>query len=158
MINHAATVRRYPLTRRVALAAVGVAMLAGCTSPSAAPSSALRVSSNATDVPASADPTQAAAVDKVVQDEMKARHLRAVIVRVTVDGQEIVTKAYGESMTGVPATTDMHFRNGAVAISYVSTLLLRSSTRRRSAWTTSLRSGCPRSRTATRSRSASSPR
>ena len=28
-------------------------------------------------------------------------------------------------MTGVPATTAMHFRNGAVAISYVSTLLLR---------------------------------
>ena len=28
-------------------------------------------------------------------------------------------------MTGVPATTDMHFRNGAVAISYVSTLLLQ---------------------------------
>ena len=27
-------------------------------------------------------------------------------------------------MTGVPATADMHFRNGAVAISYVSTLLL----------------------------------
>jgi CubicO group peptidase (beta-lactamase class C family) len=28
-------------------------------------------------------------------------------------------------MSGVPATTDMHFRNGAVAISYMSTLLLR---------------------------------
>jgi len=27
-------------------------------------------------------------------------------------------------MTGVPATTDMHFRNGAVAESYMSTLLL----------------------------------
>jgi CubicO group peptidase (beta-lactamase class C family) len=28
-------------------------------------------------------------------------------------------------MTGVPATTRMHFRNGAVAISYMSMLLLR---------------------------------
>ena len=28
-------------------------------------------------------------------------------------------------MTGVPATPDMHFRNGAVAISYVATLLLK---------------------------------
>ncbi|CAN5225334.1 serine hydrolase domain-containing protein [soil metagenome] len=28
-------------------------------------------------------------------------------------------------MTGVPATTDMHFRNGAVAFEYVSTLLLQ---------------------------------
>ena len=33
--------------------------------------------------------------------------------------------AYGESMTGVPATTDMHFRNGAVAISMVATVLLQ---------------------------------
>ena len=37
----------------------------------------------------------------------------------------MVTQAVGDSMTGVPASTDMHFRNGAVAISYVSTLLLR---------------------------------
>ncbi|HUQ64280.1 MAG TPA: serine hydrolase domain-containing protein, partial [Acidimicrobiales bacterium] len=73
----------------------------------------------------SSDPAKANAVRKVVQDEMKARHLRAVIVKVTVDGKEIITEAYGESMAGVPATTDMHFRNGAVAISYVSTLLLQ---------------------------------
>lgn len=32
---------------------------------------------------------------------------------------------HGSSQTGVPATTDMHFRDGAVAISYMSTLLLR---------------------------------
>ena len=51
--------------------------------------------------------------------------VKAVILRVTIDGQEVVTAALGESMTGVPATTDMHFRNGAVAFFYVSTLLLR---------------------------------
>jgi CubicO group peptidase (beta-lactamase class C family) len=56
---------------------------------------------------------------------MSQAHLKAVIVRVTVDGKEVVTQAVGESMTGVPATTAMHFRNGAVAISYVSTLLLK---------------------------------
>jgi CubicO group peptidase (beta-lactamase class C family) len=56
---------------------------------------------------------------------MKQSHLKAVIVRVTVDGKEIVTRAVGESMTGAPATPAMFFRNGAVAISYVSTLLLR---------------------------------
>ena len=50
--------------------------------------------------------------------------VKAVILRVTIDGQEVVTAALGESMTGVPATTDMHFRNGAVAIFYVATLLL----------------------------------
>lgn len=62
---------------------------------------------------------------RVVRDLMAQAHLRAVIVRVTVDGKEIVTQAVGDSMTGVPAVTAMHFRNGAVAISYVSTLLLK---------------------------------
>ncbi len=73
----------------------------------------------------SADLAKAEAVMQIVEDTMADKHLRAVIVRVTVDGEEIVTRALGESMTGVPATTDMHFRNGAVAISYVATLLLQ---------------------------------
>ncbi|MDA4107943.1 hypothetical protein MHOL44478_11795 [Mycobacterium holsaticum DSM 44478] len=68
---------------------------------------------------------KADAVMRIVADTMAAKHLKAVIVRVTVDGKEVVTKAVGESMTGVPATTNMHFRNGAVAISYVATLLLK---------------------------------
>jgi CubicO group peptidase (beta-lactamase class C family) len=72
----------------------------------------------------SIEPAQAKAIRTIVRDYMKEAHLKAVIVRVTVDGREIITAADGESMTGVPATTDMHFRNGAVAISYVSTLLL----------------------------------
>ncbi len=71
------------------------------------------------------DPQQADAIMRIVRDYMAEAHLKAVIVRVTVDGKETVTAAEGESMTGVPATTDMHFRNGAVAISYVSTLLLK---------------------------------
>src|ERR1700738_4231588 len=62
---------------------------------------------------------------RIVRDTVAQAHLKAVIVRVTVDGKEVVTQAVGESMTGVPATTSMHFRNGAVAISYVSTLLLK---------------------------------
>ena len=61
---------------------------------------------------------------KIVRDTMAQTHLKAVLVRVSVDGKEVVTRAVGDSMTNVPATTNMHFRNGAVAISYVSTLLL----------------------------------
>jgi CubicO group peptidase (beta-lactamase class C family) len=68
---------------------------------------------------------QAEAIIAITRDIMDKQDVKAVIVRVTIDGHEIVTEALGESMTGVPATTDMHFRNGAVAISYVSTLLLR---------------------------------
>ncbi|MDR2322348.1 MAG: beta-lactamase family protein [Microbacterium sp.] len=63
-------------------------------------------------------------VDAIVRDAMKAESLKAVIVRVTVGGKVVAMQAFGDSMTGVPATTDMHFRNGAVAFEYVSTLLL----------------------------------
>ncbi len=72
----------------------------------------------------SADPAKAAEIMRIVNDYMKEAHLKSVILKVSVDGQDIVTTAVGESMTGVPATVDMHFRNGAVAISYVSTLLM----------------------------------
>ena len=71
------------------------------------------------------DTSKADAVMRIVRDTMAQAHLKAVIVRVTVDGEEIVTQAVGESMTGVPATPEMHFRNGAVAISYMATLLLQ---------------------------------
>nr|HRD14973.1 serine hydrolase domain-containing protein [Mycobacterium sp.] len=75
--------------------------------------------------PPAAASARADAVLKIVRDTMAAAHLKAVLVRVTVGGEEVLTRALGESMTGVPASTTMHFRNGAVAISYVATLLLR---------------------------------
>jgi D-alanyl-D-alanine carboxypeptidase len=52
-------------------------------------------------------------------------HLKAVLVKVTKGTEEMATVAMGESMTGVPATVDMHFRNGSVAISYLATVLLQ---------------------------------
>ncbi len=60
----------------------------------------------------------------VARQFMDQADLRAVIVRVLQAGEEIAMGAIGESLTGVPATTDMHFRNGAVAISLIATLLL----------------------------------
>lgn len=65
------------------------------------------------------------AVDRAVRRSVRREHLRAAIVEVTVDGKRVLRRAYGESQPGVPARTDMHFRNGAVAIAYMSTLLLR---------------------------------
>src|SRR5215212_6408196 len=59
------------------------------------------------------------------QRATEEHHLKAVLVRVTQDGEEVATVALGESMTGVPAAEDMHFRNGAVAISYLGTVLLQ---------------------------------
>ncbi len=72
-----------------------------------------------------ASASRAGAIVGIARRAMAADHLKAVIVRVTVDGRPVVTRALGESVTGVPATTRMHFRNGAVAFSYVSTLLMR---------------------------------
>ncbi|RCW69497.1 serine hydrolase domain-containing protein [Pseudorhodoferax soli] len=77
-----------------------------------------------------ADTAQAAA-DRALREQISAvmtaamadHHLRALIVRVTVDGRDIATSALGESMAGVPATTEMHFRNGAVSFTYMGTLL-----------------------------------
>ncbi|WP_204080690.1 serine hydrolase domain-containing protein [Mycobacterium riyadhense] len=103
------------ILRRVGCVLVGVTMVSGCGSPPTAPP----ISS------ANGSEAKAEAVMRVVRDFMAQAHLKAVIVRVTAAGKEIVTRAVGDSMTGVPATTDMHFRNGAVAISYVSTLLLK---------------------------------
>ncbi len=73
----------------------------------------------------SVDPAKAAAIRAMARDTIDHRFARAVLLRVTVDGQEIITDAFGESAQGVPATTDMHFRNGAVAIALVATLALR---------------------------------
>jgi CubicO group peptidase (beta-lactamase class C family) len=64
------------------------------------------------------------AVIALVDAAMARYHLKAAIARVLIDGHELVTIVRGETMNGVPATPEMHFRNGAVAISYVSTALL----------------------------------
>ena len=74
---------------------------------------------------ASAGSDPAASILDLAREALDAHDLKAVILRVEIDGQELVTTALGESMTGVPATIDMHFRNGAVAISYMATLLLQ---------------------------------
>jgi CubicO group peptidase (beta-lactamase class C family) len=39
-------------------------------------------------------------------------------------GADVYSGAFGDSMTGVPATPEMHFRNGALAFTYMATLLL----------------------------------
>ncbi|MBO0680569.1 beta-lactamase family protein [Mycolicibacterium sp. S2-37] len=98
-----------PPIRPLSAALAVLVLVAGCTSGSS---------------PAPQQDPRAGAIERMVADTMAQAHLKAVIVRVTQDGDEVITRAFGETTTGVPATTDMHFRNGAVAISYVSTLLL----------------------------------
>jgi CubicO group peptidase (beta-lactamase class C family) len=79
---------------------------------------------------AAPDPAGAAAlssetIQSVTRAFMAKNHLRAVIVQVRSNGVNVYSGAFGDSMTGVPATPDMHFRNGALAFTYMSTLLLK---------------------------------
>jgi CubicO group peptidase (beta-lactamase class C family) len=103
---------------------MGLALAGGAIAAGPARSSSAATRRQATPI-ASAPDDQAEAIVAIARGIMEKQDVKAVILRVTIDGQEVVTQALGESMTGVPATTDMHFRNGAVAFFYVATLLLR---------------------------------
>jgi len=74
-------------------------------------------------LPANAQ-SQSATIEGLVRQSMATNHLRSLIVQVRSNGSDVYTAAFGESMTGVPATPQMHFRNGAMAFTYMSTLLL----------------------------------
>jgi D-alanyl-D-alanine carboxypeptidase len=67
----------------------------------------------------------ASRIDEIVRKGMGANDLKAVIAGVAIDGKRLLLEAWGSSMTGVPATADMHFRNGAVAIAYLGVVALR---------------------------------
>jgi CubicO group peptidase (beta-lactamase class C family) len=104
--------------RRLVLLAVPLLLLAATTARLPAPAAPVAQAQ-------AVQSDQAAQIVALAREAMTQYALNAVILRVTIDGHELVTAALGESMTGVPATADMHFRNGAVAFSYVATLLLR---------------------------------
>jgi len=70
-----------------------------------------------------ADPTTT--ILQIVTAAKEEFALRAVLLHVIMDGDVVAHHAMGESLTGVPATPEMHVRNGAVAMTYMSTLLLR---------------------------------
>ena len=103
--------RRVGVRARLGGAAVIVAAALALVAASGLPASAAPET-------APADAT-AATLERVARQAMDTYHLKALIIRVTQDGREVYTDALGESMTGVPATTDMHFRNGAFAFTYI---------------------------------------
>lgn len=73
---------------------------------------------------AAAGSSTRAAVDAVMNRAMRTYFLNGAIVQVRSNGRTVYTGTYGESMTGVRPTSDMHFRNGALAFTYMATLLL----------------------------------
>ena len=65
---------------------------------------------------------QRAAIQKLVTDTVQQEKLQAVVLGITVGGQELLMLAEGEAMPGVPATPDLHLRNGNVAVAYMGNL------------------------------------
>lgn len=76
-------------------------------------------------MPATADAQRAASVEGIVRGAMARYHVKAMLVRVTENGRVVYGGALGDSMNGEPATVQMHFRNGAMAFTYMSFLLLQ---------------------------------
>ena len=111
------------LAAGVAGAVAGMLLLAACSSGStateASASSARASDANATTPTGNVDPATRAAIEKAATGAMDQYKLKALIIRVTEDGQNVYTAARGESMTGVPATTEMHFRSGAFGFMYI---------------------------------------
>jgi len=74
--------------------------------------------------PAPAKPAKAR-IDALLRDAVADRGVKAAIVQVTAGGRRVMTRAYGESQDGEPATPRMRFRNGTVATAHMATLLPR---------------------------------
>jgi D-alanyl-D-alanine carboxypeptidase len=103
------------LTSKVALAACFCA-LQGCTDNTAVSQCA----------PVSAAPAATSAAILSTLDSIKDKYkLNAIIFGAEQDGKPLVRTALGISTNGVPATTDMHFRVGAVGWQYLTTVMLR---------------------------------
>ncbi len=69
--------------------------------------------------------SQADAIKAIVRQVMAEQKMRNVIVSVNVDGKDVLTEAVGDNLPDIPVTTDMYFRNGAVAFAYLGNLLLQ---------------------------------
>jgi CubicO group peptidase (beta-lactamase class C family) len=97
-----------------AAAGVGIVLLlvTGCAGGSAD-------SDASPTVEGTADSATRDAVAQAARESMQTYHLKSLIIRVTSDGEDVYTAAMGESMTGVPATPDMHFRSGSMAFTYI---------------------------------------
>ncbi|WP_264203435.1 serine hydrolase domain-containing protein [Streptomyces bambusae] len=117
--------RRTSLPRTAAVTALTACL--ALASPFTAAGSAAPDGGRGSHCVSSRPPQRGPALDvlRIAEQAQADMDLKSVIVRVTVDGREVVTAALGESMTGVPAEPAMHFRNGNIAISYMGTVLLR---------------------------------
>ena len=121
-------------TGAIVVAAASVLLLAACTAGVVADAGG-----DATPAPAAGGlPTidaggGSSATDAAVQqllDAAAARHfdehaLGSLLAEIRIDGEVAAQLALGDAMSGEPLTLDGRFRNGAVAITYVGTVMMR---------------------------------
>jgi len=111
-------------TRRAVLGAIGAAGITVVDAVTGGGSITQALAQDATPVTILPE-AQRAAIEKIGAEALATYDLKALLIHVIVDGEQLVSVAYGESMNGVPANPQMHLRNGAVSITYMSTLLLQ---------------------------------
>ena len=68
---------------------------------------------------------EAEQIIRITRQVMRENHLMAAIVRVQRGRRPVVTAALGNTMTNVPATPDMSWRIGSIAIPYLTTVMLQ---------------------------------
>lgn len=115
------SIRAFPLLAGLVAGLAGLAGLAGCGGDASSTASAAPPERCDSVSPAA----QARPVTVLACKVMNDLGLRSAIIEVSVDGHLAYSGALGESAPGIPATTDMHFRNGAIAMTYMSTVLLQ---------------------------------
>jgi CubicO group peptidase (beta-lactamase class C family) len=82
--------------------------------------------------PATAAPNDTtAAISSILSNTQNFYQLNAIIFSAEQNGMPILRTALGISTDGVPASTDMHFRIGAVGWQYLTTILLKMVDQRR---------------------------
>jgi CubicO group peptidase (beta-lactamase class C family) len=114
----------------IAAVAASVLVLAGCTAgPTDADATDAGSTQTALPTPDDGGATTTDAAVQALLDAAAAEHfddhaLGSLLVEIRIDGEVAAQAALGDAMSGVPVTLDGRFRNGAVAITYMSTVML----------------------------------
>jgi len=107
------------ITLLLATAAIGLTPGAAGAAP-ACKAPRLRVATGCVSRPAAARHVAA-----ITREAMRDNRLKATLVRVDTGRTPLIAEGFGTSMAGVPASTDMHFRLGSIAIPHLITALLQ---------------------------------
>lgn len=110
----------------VALATVvaSAALLTGCTAADVVAASTAPAASSATEA-ATTEAAIQALLEQVAAEGMEEHALASLVAEIRIDGEVVAQLALGEALEGEPVTFDGRFRNGAVAITYLTTVMLR---------------------------------